>query len=306
MNKSQQLWMRAAQLLADQAFFDSEREKVLVAYPSLNSHGLGQLRYRRRVQSSTNSRAASSEIKVVPDDLQKARKELCAGGRHENGIRNTLEYFVEARPPLGYHLKGCAWARRFNGPAPSRRSSYGHKHDVESYLRSLDQRRGRKANSASRPRYTANGAFVCAALMAGLRIWSYQGSINPDLRIGMPWAVAGLRPEDFNDPEDQRMAKFWRWAVQCDISDPIVKDFIAGTVELLYAGADLRRLHEALSSGCFAAQEVYKSLRHEFGVEKLGERPPQRLGFMAGEIEVPDDFNSMGGPEIAGMFGSLQ
>lgn len=30
---------------------------------------------------------------------------------------------------------------------------------------------------------------------------------------------------------------------------------------------------------------------------------PQRLGFLAGEIRVPDDFNRMGDDEIAAMFG---
>lgn len=29
---------------------------------------------------------------------------------------------------------------------------------------------------------------------------------------------------------------------------------------------------------------------------------PQRLGFLAGEINVPDDFNSMGEAEIAALF----
>lgn len=29
----------------------------------------------------------------------------------------------------------------------------------------------------------------------------------------------------------------------------------------------------------------------------------RRLGFMAGQIKVPDDFDSMGGPEIEKMFG---
>lgn len=30
---------------------------------------------------------------------------------------------------------------------------------------------------------------------------------------------------------------------------------------------------------------------------------PQRLGFLAGEIEVPDDFDRMGEEEIAALFG---
>ncbi len=31
---------------------------------------------------------------------------------------------------------------------------------------------------------------------------------------------------------------------------------------------------------------------------------PQRLGFLAGEIAVPDDFNDMGRAEIAALFGT--
>jgi prevent-host-death family protein len=31
---------------------------------------------------------------------------------------------------------------------------------------------------------------------------------------------------------------------------------------------------------------------------------PQRLGFLEGEIEVPDDFDSMGADSIASMFGA--
>ena len=30
---------------------------------------------------------------------------------------------------------------------------------------------------------------------------------------------------------------------------------------------------------------------------------PQRLGFLSGEIDVPDDFNSMGEAEITALFG---
>ena len=31
---------------------------------------------------------------------------------------------------------------------------------------------------------------------------------------------------------------------------------------------------------------------------------PQRIGFLAGEILVPDDFDSMGAEEIAALFGT--
>lgn len=33
-------------------------------------------------------------------------------------------------------------------------------------------------------------------------------------------------------------------------------------------------------------------------------KQPQRLGFLTGEIAVPDDFNNMGEAEIAALFGS--
>jgi prevent-host-death family protein len=32
---------------------------------------------------------------------------------------------------------------------------------------------------------------------------------------------------------------------------------------------------------------------------------PKRLGFLAGEIAVPDDFNRLGGAEIEALFGGL-
>ena len=152
-------------------------------------------------------------------------------------------------------------------------------------------------------RYTSNGAFICAALMAGLRIWSYQDSVNPDLRLGKPWAVAGLQPEDYSHPDDKRLAKFWRWAVQQDTSDSHIEDFIAATVDLLYSGAALKQLHEAVARGGFEAREAYDRLRREFGLEISTGTVSCRLGFMAGHIQVPDDFDSMGDPEIEKMFG---
>jgi prevent-host-death family protein len=33
---------------------------------------------------------------------------------------------------------------------------------------------------------------------------------------------------------------------------------------------------------------------------------PQRLGFMAGEISVPDDFDDMGADDIAALFGASE
>lgn len=296
MTKSQHLWLRAARLLSDPGFFDSERERVLATYPMLNSHGLGQL--HRRISSAGSRHSGRRETERTPDDLDSARDELRAGGQHEKGIRNTLEYLVKGRVSLSYRLKGCGWARRFNGPSPPKRSSYHLKHQVESYLREMDKNK----ETAKGDRYTSNGAFICAALMAGLRIWSYKDSVNPDLRLGKPWAVAGLQPEDYTHPNDKYMAKFWRWAVQQDTSDPHVEDFVADTVDLLYRGADLKQLRESVAQGCFEARNVYERLRHQFGFKISDKTVPSRLGFMAGQIEVPDDFDSMGTPEIEKMF----
>ena len=52
MTKSHHLWSKAARLLSDPKFFDSERERVLADYPLLNSQGLGQGRRRRHISGS--------------------------------------------------------------------------------------------------------------------------------------------------------------------------------------------------------------------------------------------------------------
>ena len=135
-------------------------------------------------------------------------------------------------------------------------------------MREKDQRLG----ATQVDRYTSNGAFVCAALMAGLRAWSYQDSLNPDFRLGKPWAVAGLQPEDYGDPTDQHMAKFWRWAVQQYASDPSVYGFISDTVAALYNGADLQQMKEALRKAYPGALEVYYRLRREFGFKEEADR----------------------------------
>ena len=85
------------------------------------------------------------------------------------------------------------------------------------------------------------------------------------LRLGKPWAVAGLQPEDYGYPNDEHIARFWRWAVHQEASDPLIEDFIADTVELLYGGADLRRLKLAIEGGCSEAREIYDHLRRQFG-----------------------------------------
>ena len=60
-----------------------------------------------------------------------------------------------------------------------------------------------------------------------------------------------------------------------------------------------------MARGGSEAQDVYDRLRREFGFELPDETAPSRLGFMAGQLEVPDDFDRMGGPEIEHLFGTM-
>ena len=58
----------------------------------------------------------------------------------------------------------------------------------------------------------------------------------------------------------------------------------------------------AVAQDGFEARHMYVRPRGESGIEPPGEPATTRLGFMAGQIEVPDDFDRMGGPEIKQMF----
>lgn len=143
--------------------------------------------------------------------------------------------------------------------------------------------------------------------MVGLKIWTYKDSINPDLRIGEPWAVAGLQPEDYVLPREEIMARFWRWVVQLDRSDPVLDDFIADTIDLLYGGTSLERLRFAILRADERARSIYQDLilefRDELGrSEKQNAKPLSRIGSLVGEIELPDDFNEMGAEEITRLF----
>ena len=44
--------------------------------------------------------------------------------------------------------------------------------------------------------------------------------------------------------------------------------------------------------------------RRKSGSELPDEPAPARLGFMVGQVDVPEDFDRMGGPEIEKMFGT--
>ena len=306
MTKTQALWARARRLLSDKPFFVEERERVLDEYPQLNPYGLGQSR-RVRQKRRPGFKLRDSVTEVYPPNLEKSRDELRTSDQRENEIRNTLEYLIEGRISLSYRLRGCNWARSFNGPAPARSSTYPLLYRVESYLRNLDRRQNQ--DKRGNTRYISNGAFICGLLMAGVRIWYFRDSLNPDIRLGAPWAVAGMQPEDFAHPRDESFARFWRWAVQQDRDEPYFEQFIRDTVDLLYAGASLARLRSEVRTGCVEMQDVYIKLLREFGLDpdldpasSGNVRTKHGAGSLEGQYKIPDDFDTMGQEEIERMF----
>ena len=298
------MWSKALRLLSDPVYFNEEREHVLSSYPELNSYGLGQVRRKRR-RRFDDTAAVKQILEDYPPSLEDARSELREGGQCEQGLRNTLEYLVEAKISLSYHLRGCGWARSINGHAPSRRSSYSLKQSVDSYLQTRDKDRGQTDLVVER--FTSNGAFICGALMTGIRMRRHRGSVCPDFRLGEPWAVAGIQPEDYAHPHDERFARFWRWAVQQDSEEAYVEEFIRTAVDLMYNGANLEKLHTSMQRGQTEFQEVYERFLREFGFDPDltvagGKTRTQRLGFLAGEFKVPDDFDEMGQKETERLF----
>lgn len=75
------------------------------------------------------------------------------------------------------------------------------------------------------------------------------------------------------------------------------------TVDINEAKIQLSKLVDrAVKGEAFVIAKAGKPL---VKVTALGAPPePRRLGFMAGEIAVPEDFNRMGEAEIAALFGS--
>lgn len=63
-----------------------------------------------------------------------------------------------------------------------------------------------------------------------------------------------------------------------------------------------RLVDEAAGGKPFVIAKAGKPLVKVIALEAPAQ--PQRLGFLAGEIAVPDDFDTMGAEDIAVMFGS--
>jgi prevent-host-death family protein len=75
------------------------------------------------------------------------------------------------------------------------------------------------------------------------------------------------------------------------------------TVNIHEAKTQLSKLvDQAVKGEAFVIAKAGKPLVKVTALEAPAE--PQRLGFLAGEIAVPDDFDRMGEAEIAALFGS--
>ncbi len=75
------------------------------------------------------------------------------------------------------------------------------------------------------------------------------------------------------------------------------------TVNIHEAKTQLSKLvDQAVKGEAFVIAKAGKPLVKVAALEAPSE--PRRLGFLAGEIAVPEDFNRMGEAEIAALFGS--
>jgi len=70
------------------------------------------------------------------------------------------------------------------------------------------------------------------------------------------------------------------------------------------AKTNLSRLIEEIVNGGepFVIAKAGKPLVKVVRLEAETEKPVRRIGFMKGQIKVPDDFDTMGGEAIADMF----
>ena len=74
------------------------------------------------------------------------------------------------------------------------------------------------------------------------------------------------------------------------------------TVNIHEAKTQLSRLiDQAVKGDTFIIAKAGKPLVKVSALD--APREPQRLGFLAGEIDVPDDFDRMGDAEVAALFG---
>ncbi|WP_310390252.1 type II toxin-antitoxin system prevent-host-death family antitoxin [Roseateles sp.] len=76
------------------------------------------------------------------------------------------------------------------------------------------------------------------------------------------------------------------------------------TVNIHEAKTQLSKLIEqAVQGEPFIIAKAGKPLVKVVALASLERSPPKRLGFLAGQIEVPADFDSLGAAEIEQLFG---
>lgn len=76
------------------------------------------------------------------------------------------------------------------------------------------------------------------------------------------------------------------------------------TVNIHEAKTQLSRLAEQASKGeAFIIARAGKPLVKVMALDAPGPREQRRFGFLAGQIEVPEDFDRMGEDQIQGLFG---
>lgn len=77
------------------------------------------------------------------------------------------------------------------------------------------------------------------------------------------------------------------------------------TVNIHEAKTQLSRLiDQAVKGESFIIAKAGKPLVKVTRLDASAEGPPKRLGFMMGQIAVPDDFDQMGSEEIRLLFGA--
>ena len=75
------------------------------------------------------------------------------------------------------------------------------------------------------------------------------------------------------------------------------------TINIHQAKTHLSRLVEKAARGeAFIIAKAGKPMVKVVPLEAEERKPVKRIGFMEGEIQVPDDFNEMGADEIKKMF----
>ena len=76
------------------------------------------------------------------------------------------------------------------------------------------------------------------------------------------------------------------------------------TVNISQAKAQLSKLVERAAKGeCFIIAKAGKPMVKVNALDAPAKGQIRRIGFMAGQISVPDDFDQMGSAEIARLFG---